>query len=482
MPPGRCILVRPVSPEQPPHRHTSLREVERQTSKIMFYSGQKIGARETCVVVQVLVMVVVVGGRRTEAGRDCGEGEECVPTERCRVWCSKIKDGAFNARGFVSSNLCGFEGGNMKVCCDESLVKAENSCESEEEIESNYVEETPPELSNRQFEEVVEDVGVCGVVQDEEEDLRVAGGEDVAQPGAWPWMARLIYRMNVDKPETTFCGGALVSLRHVITAAHCVTKDRLGEPVAVVLGELDVKTEYDCLDMYGDCGANGVRGRQCFEKGDCAEKAVRVRVEKVSVAGKYSASNERRRRQVAVYDVAVIHLEDSVRFSRYIQPICLPSLTRPQSFDAPHQPLMLKGWGDEVLGHQEVRSATVLQQLKVKEIPISDDNAEDSQGCSSLLGLPLSQVHLCVWTEGDVIANGCKGDSGGPVSRLHRDSRFDSPGYWELAGVVSFGTSSSCGSHSPLVLARVGEPGLLEWVREEVGRGSLPAFPDDQSL
>lgn len=416
-------------------------------------------------------------------------GEECVTIERCMAWCSKIKDGTWNARVMVSNNLCGFEGiKTPKLCCDESLVKAENSCESEEEvtlIESNNVEGTQPRwpFENRnRLEEVVEDVGRCGVVQGEdEEDLRVAGGEDVARPGAWPWMARLIYRKNVKKPDTTFCGGALVSLRHVLTAAHCITNDRMGDPVEVVLGELDVTTEYDCLEMYDNCGADGERGRQCFDKGNCAQKAMRYRVEKVSVAGKYSASNERRRRQVAVYDVAVIHLAESVRFSRYIQPICLPSLTRPQSFDAPNQPLMLKGWGDEVKGHREDRSATVLQQLKLKEIPIMDDNASDNYGCSSLLGLPLSQVHMCVWTEGNEIANGCKGDSGGPVSRLHRNSTYSS-GYWELAGVVSFGTSSSCGSHSPLVLARVGEASLLEWVREEIGERSLPMFPDDQSL
>lgn len=45
-------------------------------------------------------------------------------------------------------------------------------------------------------------------------------GRQPAAPGQWPWMAALL---NDGAPEI-FCGGVLVSDRHVLTGANCVDK------------------------------------------------------------------------------------------------------------------------------------------------------------------------------------------------------------------------------------------------------------------
>ena len=98
----------------------------------------------------------------------------------------------------------------------------------------------------------------CGQIQLEGEGQ--CGGCEDASPGAWPWMTRLLYQANdnLTEKETTYCGGALVSARHVVTAAHCVEDVNLGEPQYVSLGELDVTTEYDCYSNDEDeCGGNG---------------------------------------------------------------------------------------------------------------------------------------------------------------------------------------------------------------------------------
>lgn len=47
---------------------------------------------------------------------------------------------------------------------------------------------------------------------------RVVGGEK-AQRGKYPWMAAIL-RDRTDQ----FCGGALISDRHILTASHCVDK------------------------------------------------------------------------------------------------------------------------------------------------------------------------------------------------------------------------------------------------------------------
>lgn len=51
---------------------------------------------------------------------------------------------------------------------------------------------------------------------------RIIGGEP-AEFGAWPWIALLGYTKSMGMIDFR-CGGSLISNRHVLTAAHCVTQ------------------------------------------------------------------------------------------------------------------------------------------------------------------------------------------------------------------------------------------------------------------
>ena len=92
----------------------------------------------------------------------------------------------------------------------------------------------------------------------------IVGGEETV-PGEWPWVALLRYR-----DDNMRCGGVLISARHVLTAAHCVTE----ELVEVVLGEHDLNTTHDCLDP--DYGCNE-KGAKCEEDNMCAPASVVVK-------------------------------------------------------------------------------------------------------------------------------------------------------------------------------------------------------------
>ena len=396
----------------------------------------------------------VLEAGQLQAGKLCGQGQTCGEIGECEDYSTMDLDHLTLAdRKKLNDNICGFNGDEPYVCCKEKTVEVRKP----------------------------ENKGVCGKrVQTSQITTFVAGGEDVEGPSQWPWMARLVYQKNKEDKfqDTTFCGGALVSQRHVVTAAHCVEDPELGEPEAVVLGELDIRMEYDCLDTREDCSANGSAGRRCHSNGACAEKAITVAVQRVIAHGSYNLKGGGSRgRTFPIYDVAVVVLARAAEFSDYILPVCLPDPSLRPSFDSPKQPLTVTGWGNTATGRQEAKSAPVLQKLSgLKETPLENEEAEDGLGCRTLLAYPtLLDHHMCIWKQDGETANACGGDSGGPISRINRKNKFDL-GTWDLAGVVSFGTSSACGSRTPLVVTRIEDPGILAWVKEQVGE-DMPAYP-----
>jgi len=402
--------------------------------------------------------------RRTEAGRECDHvAESCVLKESCQDWCDLLQAGGISSqetRRMFNDNLCGFRGGEAAICCKKEKVTRQVSCEKPSSSGTKPLQ-APPRTPARlpQHE--------CGVPGDFQ-DTRVANGVPVPSPGAWPWMARLIYSANEESPSKTFCGGALVSSRHIITAAHCIKDEKIGKPIAVVLGDVDVTTEYDCMDTSDSCGANGAQGLECYNKGWCAKPAMKYNVKRITVAPKYNKTGGRTEfgGRFPINDIAVIELEEDVTFTNQIRPACLP--TSEKAFDYPSSPMVLKGWGNEVAGLGAPKSSTVLQMLpKLRETPLED--TKDLDGCKSQLGLPLLDSQMCIGNSenSEENSNACQGDSGGPVSQLHRESKGEA-GHWQLVGVISFG-SGRCGSKTPLVVTRVGEPATLAWIKETIG-------------
>ena len=288
---------------------------------------------------------------------------------------------------------------------------------------------------------------------------RCAGCDDAA-PGSWPWMARILYQGNFDDKQNTYCGGSLVSVRHVATSAHCVEETRFGNLVAVDLGEFDLRTEYDCLQTADECGGNGSEGQACFAEGRCAAKRERYKVTSSLAHPSFKKISGSGTERTPEFDVAVLVLEKPVQLTTFIQPICLPP---PESEkESTSRFFVLQGWGNIQKGFQFRDSpAKILQELRgLEETPLDE--------CRKLVDdvALLERDHMCVWKK-DSDANGCYGDTGGPIAEQNEGS-------WDLAGVVSFGTRRTCSSITPLVATRMSAYAILSWVKEIVGE-DLPS-------
>uniref|UniRef100_A0A8C2IEM4 Transmembrane protease serine 4-like n=1 Tax=Cyprinus carpio TaxID=7962 RepID=A0A8C2IEM4_CYPCA len=232
----------------------------------------------------------------------------------------------------------------------------------------------------------------CGEVVGED---RIVGGVDT-EIEHWPWQVSLQWN------HQHVCGGALLSRRWIISAAHCFTVQKQElKRWTVVLGQTQVAAS---------------RG---------------VSIEMIVVHSYYSRlSND--------YDIAMLKLTWPVTVGESILPVCLP----------PHQlsvkeMLVVTGWG---LLKEKGELPSVLQKASVPLI----DRSECSK--PSVYGSAITPRMLCAgFLEGNIDA--CQGDSGGPL--VYLSSR------WHIMGIVSWGVGCARDG-KPGVYTDVSQ--LLNWI------------------
>ena len=213
---------------------------------------------------------------------------------------------------------------------------------------------------------------------------KILGGVQAA-PGAWPWIAALLYANDSNVYSAQFCSGVLIDKSWVLTAAHCV-QGMSAQGIQVAVGA------YDLTRFTGS----------------------RTPVKSIRIHPQFSSTS-------LYNDIALVEL--SVPSS--IQPIALFS---GESVD--NTPPSLLGKLVTVLGWGVADSTTswyypeILRQVS---LPVVADST-----CNDIYINPVLPSQFCAgyWEGKDA----CEGDSGGPAV-------VQVDGHWVHAGIVSAGVS-----------------------------------------
>uniref|UniRef100_UPI003AACEE47 ovochymase-2 n=1 Tax=Centroberyx gerrardi TaxID=166262 RepID=UPI003AACEE47 len=269
--------------------------------------------------------------------------------------------------------------------------------------------------------------------------LRVVGGTEAAY-GSHPWL------VSLQNKGSHFCGGAILTDRWIMTAAHCfasMSKEFLSG-VRVVVGEFDRRVR------------------------DEEEQAFLIKT--VSVHEKYQ------RTLPMSYDIALLELDQRILLGASVQPICLPL---PSENFPPKTRCIVGGWGRM---KERGRVPAVLREVQLDLVEPARCKYVLQTIKTSLLNQGPDQPRppmtvLCAGPERGG-KDACQGDSGGPlVCPAGRGG-----GRWVAVGVTSWG--KGCGrswaNNSSRPPSRRGSPGiftdirlLLPWIKSKLREGKV---------
>lgn len=243
-------------------------------------------------------------------------------------------------------------------------------------------------------------------------------GGQIAEEDEYPWQVALTQQGS----SSPFCGGTLLTSRHVLTAAHCTSGFSAGSITAVV-GEHDVTDSND--------------GQ-----------------ERISVSSK----NEHPKWNSGVinnYDFSILTLSRDVTFRTDVKPVCLPSPSKNyEGITA-----TVTGWGTLSFGGE--------QPSKLNEVNVETMSNSQCTSPSTAYGPgDITTQMICASSPGK---DACQGDSGGPLIAAENGGKF-----YSLIGVVSWG-SGCAQSDAPGVYARVTHQ--LDWIQTNIAGGGTCSPP-----
>merc|ERR1711890_75852 len=240
------------------------------------------------------------------------------------------------------------------------------------------------------------DCGIPGPMVEEHE--RIVGGVE-ATPHQFPWQVGLFF-------DGYFCGGSIITSKHILTAAHCA--DGVFKHTVVI-------------------GAHDIRASDNLE----------ISAYSPTVHPEWSSST-------LSNDLAILELDEEIDFDSlngWARTNCLAS-----SGDFSGQTALISGWG-----RPSDSSSSIARYLRYVTAPVMSQSE-----CESYWG-NLNEGVVCIDTTGG--HGSCNGDSGGPMSI---------PGAkYNQIGIVSFGSASGCEIGAPAGFTEVTK--YIDWISSVTG-------------
>lgn len=362
----------------------------------------------------------------TEGALQSCPRERCLPLNQCPSLSSAVRSRIPRLLKQVRNAICGYQGVHAKVCCDEqkepeNLVATASPlrrrvCHSDQHGNQRcrHSDRTGRQEAYSLLPEV------CG--------RKIASGRIFsgahAEIGATPWIVALKYTRLLDNTTHVLCSGTLINSRYVVTAAHCLDEHTTAgyKLSSLLLGEWRLSTNPDCTLTA------------------CAPPAIEAFAEHVELHPHYN------KKYRFSDDIALIRLNQTVTFTMFIQPMCLPPFALSSTEVSLGSRAMALGWGQWEEGDTSDVLRKVLLNITTPLLCL-----EHFPGYYRI-----NQGQLCLGGTGG--GDTCGGDSGGPVIKL------GSSGYYYLLALCSLGKKACGGEGIPAVYTSVAH--YASWIRE----------------
>ncbi|KAF5287587.1 hypothetical protein FQA39_LY15864 [Lamprigera yunnana] len=319
----------------------------------------------------------------------------CVSLFSCPHLMTAIGSLEPNAVAYVKRSIClGCEAGDFMVCCGKPPQQEPTMNKAVQETVTTTTATTEiDELTNR-FMEAIEQrllpsLKFCGFQQN---DGRLDNVTITTAIDEFPWLVHVKLSHTEYDDNGDRCQGVLISDRYVLTNSYCAV-----ESIKVKLGVYSTNKTVSC--------------ELSSELTDCTEPVLDLNVEEIIRYGNYNSGP---------YDLALIRLNESVSYSDYIRPICLPfegvQGSKPTS-------LLISGWG--------TLNSTVVPKKKLKYKIVNNDTCYQLDRFLKSLVDRINLNLICTTLESNQPGTTCGSERGGPF--MYEVSRKRQ---WFVEGII----------------------------------------------